>query len=301
MDVYQNEGNVKNTQLLSIISNVGCGISFVFLILTVIVHVYFKKLWKLMASKILVNLCISLAVTNLIFLIGMQVYIAKITAVCKAVAALLHYFLLTTVMWMTVEAVHVCLSVIVVFKAYKEYILMRSSICAWCLPAGIVVLTLATNHTNNYIRIAQVCWLSKTSFYAAFLSSVSIFLIINLSIFFLIIWRLILMKNKKEFEHKARKVRVFGIIGLFFLFGICLTLAFFAFGGAAEMFKFLFVIFNTLQGSFIFMFYCVYKKDTRDVIRKYIYERKRMNLWNVTTSRGPSSANETNKTGDTKF
>ncbi|CAI9731206.1 Hypothetical predicted protein [Octopus vulgaris] len=42
-DVYQNERNIKNSQLLSIISNTGCGISFVFLILTVIVHVYFNE------------------------------------------------------------------------------------------------------------------------------------------------------------------------------------------------------------------------------------------------------------------
>ncbi|XP_036363929.1 adhesion G-protein coupled receptor G6-like [Octopus sinensis] len=301
MDVYQNERNIKNSQLLSIISNTGCGISFVFLILTVIVHVYFKKLWKLTTSKILVNLCISLAVTNFIFLIGMQVYIAKITAVCKTVAALLHYFLLTTVIWMTVEAVHVYLSVVVVFRTRQESFLMWSSILAWCLPAVIVIITLAINYTNNYIRIAQVCWLSKTSFYAAFLSPVAIVLTVNLTVFFLVIWRLISVQNKRKFEHKARKVRVLGFVGLFFLLGICLTLAFFAFGEAAEVFKFLFVIFNTFQGSFIFVFYCVYKKDTRDVIRKDIYKRKRMNLRNYTTSRGSSSTNEANKTANTKL
>lgn len=36
-----------------------------------------------MASKILINLCSSLAATYLIFLVGLQGYGTKITAVCK--------------------------------------------------------------------------------------------------------------------------------------------------------------------------------------------------------------------------
>ncbi|XP_014780462.1 adhesion G protein-coupled receptor G3, partial [Octopus bimaculoides] len=41
MDVYQNEGEKENVNDLSIISNTGCGISFVFLVLTIIIHVCF--------------------------------------------------------------------------------------------------------------------------------------------------------------------------------------------------------------------------------------------------------------------
>ncbi|CAI9743432.1 adhesion G-protein coupled receptor G2-like [Octopus vulgaris] len=109
-----------------------------------------------MVSKILVNLCISLAITNIIFLAGMQPYASKITGVCKAVAALIHYFLLTSLMWMAVEALNVFLGVVVVFKTYQTSFMLRSSILAWGLPAVIVAITLGINYTNNYTRIAQV-------------------------------------------------------------------------------------------------------------------------------------------------
>ncbi|XP_029657234.1 adhesion G-protein coupled receptor G2-like, partial [Octopus sinensis] len=155
MDVYQT-GNGPNDEILSILSNVGCGISLVCLILTIIIHVCSKTLRKLMVSKILVNLCISLAITNIIFLAGMQPYASKITGVCKAVAALIHYFLLTSLMWMAVEALNVFLGVVVVFKTYQTSFMLRSSILAWGLPAVIVAITLGINYTNNYTRIAQV-------------------------------------------------------------------------------------------------------------------------------------------------
>ncbi|XP_052833205.1 adhesion G-protein coupled receptor G6 isoform X2 [Octopus bimaculoides] len=156
MDVSQKEGNIKNTQPLSIISNIGCGISLVCLILTIIIHVFFKNLWKSLASKILVSLCSSLAITNFIFVAGMQAHAVKPIANCKTVAAMLHYFLLASFMWMTIEAINVLLSVVITFKTYQTSFMMRTSILAWGLPAIIVILTLSINSTNNYTRIAEV-------------------------------------------------------------------------------------------------------------------------------------------------
>ncbi|CAI9743447.1 adhesion G-protein coupled receptor G6-like [Octopus vulgaris] len=88
MNVYQKP--VVNIHPLSMTSYIGCGISFVCLILTIIIHVCSKNVWKSMASKILVNLCVSLAITNLIFLVGMQPYASKITAACKVLAQVME-------------------------------------------------------------------------------------------------------------------------------------------------------------------------------------------------------------------
>ncbi|XP_052833922.1 adhesion G-protein coupled receptor G6 isoform X1 [Octopus bimaculoides] len=272
MDAHQ-KGKKTNSRLLSIISNVGCGISFVCLILTVIIHAYFKNLWKLIASKILVNLCISLAVTYLIFLVGFQEYSTKLTAVCKAMAALLHYSLLSSFMWMSVEALHIYLGLFV-FKTIRSSFIKRSSILVWGIPAVIVTITLAINNTNNYNRVEHVCWLSNAAFYAALLAPVVIILFFNLVIFVCVMWRVNSMRNDKQAEHKTKKVRVFGILGLCVLLGFPWILAFFAFGEAAEAFQFLFAIFNTLQGMFIFMCYCIYKKDTRDVVCLFVCKRK---------------------------
>ncbi|XP_036369832.1 adhesion G-protein coupled receptor G6-like [Octopus sinensis] len=205
MNVYQNEGDLKNSQLLSILSNIGSGISFVCLILTVIIHIYSKTLWKVMASKILVNLCISLAATYLTFLAGFQAYSTEITAVCKAVAALLHYFLLTSFIWMAVEALHIFLGVVVVFNIYQSSFIKKCSILAWGIPAVIVIITLAINNTNNYIKSDQACWLDKTAFYAAFLAPVAIILLFNITMFFVVMWHLNSMQNDKKSVHNTKK------------------------------------------------------------------------------------------------
>ncbi|XP_036370808.1 adhesion G-protein coupled receptor G6-like [Octopus sinensis] len=298
MDVHRNEDDVKHVKPLSIISFIGCGISFVCLVLTVIIHVCFKKLWNLITSKILVSLCVPLGITNLIFVVGMQPYVETLAA-CKTVAALLHYFLLTSLTWMSFEAIHVLVSMVLVFRTYQASFMKWSSILAWGLPAVIVLITLVINYTDNYVRIGQVCWLSETYFHATFLAPVAAILILNLTIFSLIIWRLISMQKSKKFGHKRRKVRVFGIVGLFFFLGLTWVLAFFAVGEAAEVFKYLFAIFNTLQGMFIFVFYCIYKKDTRDVIINYVTTRKRAPL---PTGRNKRSGNETeDKTAEKKL
>ncbi|CAJ1099412.1 adhesion G-protein coupled receptor G6-like isoform X1 [Octopus vulgaris] len=208
MNVYQAERETDN--VLSIISKTGCGISFVCLVLTIIIHVCFRKLWDLMSSKVLVSLCSSLAVTYFIFLVGMQSYVQTMAG-CKAVAVLLHYFLLTSLAWMSVEAFHVFLSVVVVFKRYQTSFMKKSSILAWGIPAVIVIITLAINSTNNYIKIAEVCWLNIPSFFAAFLTPVVMVLIFNFIMFSRVITRLISTQRNKRFEHKRRKVRVLGL------------------------------------------------------------------------------------------
>ncbi|CAI9744539.1 adhesion G-protein coupled receptor G6-like [Octopus vulgaris] len=282
MNVYQAERETDNA--LSIISKTGCAMSFVCLVLTIIIHVCFRKLWDLMSSKVLVSLCYSLAVTYFIFLVGMQSYVQTMAG-CKAVAVLLHYFLLTSLAWMSVEAFHVFLSVVVVFKRYQTSFMKNSSILAWGIPAVIVIITLAINSTNNYIKIAEVCWLNIPSFFAAFLTPVVMVLIFNFIMFSRVIKRLISTQRNKRFEHKRRKVRVLGLVGLMILLGFTWVFAFFAVREATKVFEYLFSIFNTLQGMFIFLFYCVYKKDTRDVIIESVNKRKRANPRRVVAGR----------------
>ncbi|XP_036355744.1 adhesion G-protein coupled receptor G2-like, partial [Octopus sinensis] len=299
MNVYQKA--VVNIHPLSITSYIGCGISIVCLILTIIIHICSKNVWKSMASKILVNLCVSLAITNLIFLVGMQPYASKITAACKAVAALLHYFLLASLMWMAVEAFHVCLAAVIVVKTYQSHFILKSSILSWGLPAVIVTITLAINYTNNYIRIehAQVCWLSDIPFYAAFLAPVVTILIFNIIMFVLVILRLIAMQNNKLLQYETRRLRFLGIFGLFLLFGLSWVFAFFAVGEAAEVFQILFVTFSAFQGTFIFLFYCIYKKDTRDVICPCICKQKKAKASKVSKSYKSSGSGTGDGTAET--
>ncbi|CAJ1099247.1 adhesion G-protein coupled receptor G6-like [Octopus vulgaris] len=284
MDVYQKEGEKENANYLSIVSNAGFVISFVCLVFTIIIHVCFRNLWDLMSSKVLVSLCSSLAVTYFIFLVGMQSYVQTMAG-CKVVAGFLHYFLLTSLACMSVEAFHVFLSVVVVFKTCETSFMKKSSILAWGLPAVIVTITLAINNTDNYTKIAEVCWLSEPSFHVAFLTPVVIILIFNFILISLVTWRLISPQRNKRFDRKRSIVRVLGLVGLLFLFGLTWVFAFFAVSEAATVFRYLFLVCNTLQGIFIFVFYCLYKKDTRDGVKEFVIKRKRANPWKFTTGK----------------
>ncbi|XP_036369861.1 adhesion G-protein coupled receptor G6-like isoform X2 [Octopus sinensis] len=291
MDVYQT-GNGPNDEILSILSNVGCGISLVCLILTIIIHVCSKNLRKLMTSKILVYLCISLAVSNLIFLVGMQEYATTKPAACKAVAALIHYFLMTSLMWMTVEVLQVCLAVDVISQTVQRSFMIRSSILAWGLPMIIVTVTLAINYTNNYIRIEQTCWLSAVPFYTALVAPMGIILIFNIFIFSIDVWYLMTLETNKPFKLETKRTRILGIVGVFVLFSAAWILAFFSFGETDEVFTLLFAIFNILQGMFVFFYYCIYMKNTRDVIFSCVHKRKEANTRGNVTYNNSSTNRE---------
>ncbi|CAI9743445.1 adhesion G-protein coupled receptor G6-like [Octopus vulgaris] len=260
MEIYAIPAHGNTSHLLYKTSYIGCGISLACLLFTVIFYVCSKYLRKLMPSKILINMCISLAITNVIFLAGMRPYDSE-KAACKAVAALLHFFILTSLMWTAVEALHI-------FVRMPSF-MIKSSIAAWGLPAAIVAITLAINHTNNYIRIADVCWLSKVSFYVAFLAPVVAILLFNFIVIFLAICRRSSKKSDEQSEHEIKKMRVFGIFSVTFLFVLSWVIAFIAEEEGVGVFHILFIIFNILLGMFIFIFYCIYKKDARDAISSY--------------------------------
>ena len=60
---------------------------------------------------------------------------------CYAVAVLLHYFLLTTVMWMAVEGYQMYLAFIQVLGTYTQHFMLKCSIVAWGVPAIIAIST----------------------------------------------------------------------------------------------------------------------------------------------------------------
>lgn len=266
MDIYNHGDQVdpRHSKALSMLSFIGCGISFVALLITIFTYLGFRKLRSGAVSHILVSLCLTLAASNLIFVVGMQPYTVTEIVACKIVAVLLHYTLLASMMWMAIEAVHIYLAMVVVFRTYLSHFIIRCSLFAWGLPLGIVALTLGINKTENYILKGKICWLSQSAFYTSFLFPISAILLFNVSIFCIIVWRLLAMQKIKKYEHNRKKIRLIGIVGVFFLLGLTWTMAFLAVGEAGLIFTYLFTIFNSLQGLFIFIFYCLYKKESRD-------------------------------------
>jgi len=88
------------------------------------------------SGKILLNLCISLLLMNLAFiLVAVQEYMDRslmvVMDVCTAVAVLMHYLVLTSLMWMLVEAINMYQLLIRVFATSETKFMCKRMLAAW--------------------------------------------------------------------------------------------------------------------------------------------------------------------------
>ena len=121
------------------------------------------------------------------------------------------------------------------------------------------------------------CFISDPAvFFGAFLGPIFAILIVNVVIFVLVIGVIIrqtrnkLDRTKEQMNKKTAIRLVISIAGIMFLFGLtwlfgALTVTGFGSVTASFAFQVLFVICNTFQGFFIFLFFCVFNKEARDL------------------------------------
>ncbi|XP_048769035.2 adhesion G-protein coupled receptor G2-like isoform X2 [Ostrea edulis] len=268
MDVYGVGGDISeaNRIALTYLSYLGCGISLLGLILTLITYFMFRKLRSHNPAKILINLCIAISATDLIFLAGQQEYALNSVVGCKIVAALLHFFLLSAMCWMLVEAYYMYIALIQVFNSYISYFLLKSVTVGWGIPLVIVAITLGVNTTDNYgNQRGGICWLNPIPFYASFLAPVALIIIINFIVFIMVLRQLMgaATKNIDKSDRSKTSSRLRGAVTLVIMLGLTWVFAILAIDGGAPVFQYLFTIFNSLQGLFIFVFHCLLKTDAQ--------------------------------------
>ena len=92
-------------------------------------------------------------------------------------------------------------------------------------------------------------------------------LLMNSIVFGLVLYQIVNVSGgisiNKNSKSKIR-TQLQGAVIIIILLGLTYLFAIVAIGKASVVFHFLFSIFNSLQGLFIFIFYCLLKKDTRD-------------------------------------
>ena len=110
-------------------------------------------------------------------------------------------------------------------------------------------------------------------FFGAFLGPIFAVLLFNVIIFIVVI--IVLIKHTRNKLGKATKdakaqrksnIRLaISLFGIMILFGLTWILAAFTISDASLAFQILFAIFNSLQGFFIFVFFCVLSPDVRQL------------------------------------
>lgn len=115
-------------------------------------------------------------------------------------------------------------------------------------------------------------------FLAAFMVPLGVILIFNSAIFFIVVMVLVRHSRNKHRQSKPGRKRktkttlrtVVNCVAIMTLFGLTWVFGAFTFisSEASLAFHFLFAFFNSLQGCFIFVFFCLLAKETRELWRQ---------------------------------
>ncbi|GAA6079153.1 adhesion G-protein coupled receptor G2 [Tachysurus ichikawai] len=269
--------------ILSFITCIGCGLSAIFLAITLLTYLAFDKIRKDIPSKILIQLCFALFFLNMVFLVDSWLALyTNAVGLCISTGFFLHYFLLASFTWMGLEALHLYLSIIKVFKNFVSHYMLKFSLAGWGIPLIIVIIVISVNKTN-YGLIAygkytdgstdDFCWLQDdTAFYVSVVGYFCVIFLTNMVMFVVVMVQLrrIKRQNPQNNQYRKRLQDLRSIAGLTVLLGLTWGFGFFAWGVVNLPFMYLFAIFNAFQGFFIFVFHCALKENVRRQWRIYL-------------------------------
>lgn len=269
--------------ILTFITYIGCGLSAIFLSFTLLTYLAFGKLRKDIPSKILIQLCLALLLLNLVFLVDAWLALyPEAVGLCISTAWFLHYFLLASFTWMGLEGVNMYYALVKVFNDNISHYMLKFSLVGWGVPMIVVIIVIAIDKDNyglvSYGRFPDgtsddFCWIrNDIAFYVAVVAYFCVIFIFNVIMFIVVLVQLhrIKKQNPHNNKHRSTLQDVRSVIGITLLLGLTWGFAFFAWGPVNLAFMYLFAIFNSLQGFFIFVFHCAVKETVRKQWRIYL-------------------------------
>ena len=146
-------------------------------------------------------------------------------------------------------------------------------------PCKFDSVTLEFYLSHAHSAICNSCFLSHVgAFWGAFLGPIFIIMLFNAFIFIRVI--IVMVRHTKDTAARLNKpvsnktiIRLMiSIGGVMFLFGLTWLFAVLTFSvtGLRETFQILFVVFNSFQGLFIFLFVCVLNKEVLESWREVL-------------------------------
>ncbi|XP_032438965.1 adhesion G protein-coupled receptor L3 isoform X3 [Xiphophorus hellerii] len=258
--------DVKNTDpvhemLLDVITWVGILLSLVCLLISLFTFCFFRGLQS-DRNTIHKNLCISLFIAESLFLVGINRGDQPIA--CAVFAALLHFFFLAAFTWMFLEGVQLYIMLVEVFESEhsrRRYFYL----VGYGVPALIVAVSAAVDYRSYGTE--RICWLRlDTYFIWSFIGPATLIIMLNVIFLGIALY--------KMFHHTAIlkpdsgcldniKSWVIGAIALLCLLGLTWAFGLMYVNESTVIMAYLFTIFNSLQGMFIFIFHCVLQKKVR--------------------------------------
>ncbi|XP_039525553.1 adhesion G protein-coupled receptor L3-like isoform X21 [Pimephales promelas] len=288
--------------LLDVITWVGILLSLVCLLVCIFTFCFFRGLQS-DRNTIHKNLCISLFIAETLFLTGINR--ADQPIACAVFAALLHFFFLSAFTWMFLEGVQLYIMLVEVFESEhsrRRYFYLAG----YGIPALIVAVSAAVDYRSY--GTDRVCWLRlDTYFIWSFIGPATLIIMLNVIFLGIALYKMFhhtaILKpdsgcldniNYEDYDPEI-KSWVIGAIALLCLLGLTWAFGLMYVNESTVIMAYLFTIFNSLQGMFIFIFHCVLQKKVRKeygkCLRTHCYTGKSvessMGSVKSSSSRGP--------------
>lgn len=218
-------------------------------------------------AKILNSLSISLIIAQIFFLCGIDPLIDVSESICKTVAILIHFFFLSSFFWMNVMSIDLWRT----FsndplkgqpRSHRKY-----AIYAWGSTGLLTAISLIFDITEwipmkfrpLYASAENVCWFANRLGLAIFFYlPISVLLFFNAIMFGTTVLgfqkhhktsALIKASGRKEYNRLWLYIKLFVIMGLTWACGMIAALA------KEPIFRYPFIVFNGLQGTFLFIMF----------------------------------------------
>uniref|UniRef100_A0A3B4CF19 Adhesion G protein-coupled receptor L2 n=1 Tax=Pygocentrus nattereri TaxID=42514 RepID=A0A3B4CF19_PYGNA len=262
--------------LLTVITRVGIVVSLICLGMCIFTFCFFRGLQS-DRNTIHKNFCINLFIAELTFLIGIDMTEYRID--CSVIAGILHYFFLASFAWMCLEGVQLYLMLVEVFES--EYSRKKYYYVSGYLLPAIVVGVSAVVDYRSY-GTTKACWLRVDNhFIWSFIGPVTFIIMLNL--IFLVITMYKMVKHSTSLKPDSSRLEninnyrvcdgyyntdlpgswTLGAFALLCLVSLTWSFGLFFINEKSVVLAYLFTIFNTFQGMFIFIFYCLLQKKVR--------------------------------------
>ncbi|XP_033959885.1 adhesion G protein-coupled receptor L2-like isoform X4 [Pseudochaenichthys georgianus] len=281
------EGSVHDL-LLTVITRMGIAVSLVCLAISLFTFCFFRGLQS-DRNTIHKNLCLNLFIGELVYLVGINMTEPKL--VCSIIAGVLHFCFLAAFAWMCLEGVQLYLMLVEVFESEfsrRKYYY----ISGYLIPAVVVGISAAIDYRGYGTQ--RACWLRVDNhFIWSFIGPVTLIIVVN--VIFLVVTMFKMVKHSTSMKPDSTRLGgirswVLGAFALLCLLGLTWSFGLLFLNESSIVMAYLFTIFNTLQGMFIFIFHCLLQKKVR---KEYSKCFRQSQCCGALPSEGPHSAAKT--------
>ncbi|KAA0709864.1 Adhesion G protein-coupled receptor B1 [Triplophysa tibetana] len=264
--------NMDKSLLPSVTMIVGCGVSSLTLLLLLIIYVSVWKYIRSERSVILINFCLSIICSNALILISQTQ--ARNKVMCTVVAALLHFFFLSSFCWVLTEAWQ---SYMAVTGRLRNRIIRKRFLClGWGLPALVVAVSVGFTKAKGYGTV-NYCWLSlEGGLLYSFVGPAAAVVLVNMVIGILVFNKLVSKDGITDVKLKERagaslwsSCVVLPLLALTWMSAVLAIT-----DRRSALFEILFTVFDSLEGFVIVMVHCILRREVQEAVKCRVEDRK---------------------------